>query len=259
MQVVIQVLLLLQAVSCPVVDIQASPTSLSRQSVFNLVRQNGGTPSEAGLLTAISFGPPGGIPESSGNPTVINDTPATGDYSVGLWQINFRGGINQPVSPTRTIGGITYSIAQIQQDLNAQAQAALAILRGTQGSWSALSTQWGGFRQNPAGVSAYGQQLAQTFEGGASTTPLPDTTGGGVTDVGNPTAGLQGTSGTTGTTTQGTTGVQGTANAGGVPPPPTGLNLSFAGSIQHVIFQFLLVIVGIALLLGGIYLLGSHK
>jgi len=57
----------------------------------------------------------------------------------------------------------------------------------------------------------------------------------------------------------GTTGVNTTTNVGGVPPPPTGMNLSFGGSIQHIIFQFLLVLIGIAMLLGGIYLLGSHK
>lgn len=246
------------------VDIQASPTTLTRQQVFNLVRGNGGSPGEAGLLTAISFGPPGGTGESlNGNPTVINDTPSTGDYSVGLWQINFRGGINQPVSPTRAIGGVTYSISQLQQDLGAQARAALAILRGTQGSWSALSTQWGAFRQNPSGVSSYGQQLSSQLTGNEPTS-VPDTTGGTTTDVGNPTSGLQGTSGTdtsTGAGVQGQTGTQGTTQAttGSNVPPSTGLNLSFAGSIQHLIFQFLLVIIGIALLLGGIYLLGSHK
>src|SRR5216684_3748110 len=32
-------------------------------------------------------------PESGYDWTVINDTPATGDYSVGLWQINYLGSL----------------------------------------------------------------------------------------------------------------------------------------------------------------------
>jgi hypothetical protein len=33
-------------------------------------------------------------PESSYDMSVINDTPATGDYSVGLWQINYYGSLH---------------------------------------------------------------------------------------------------------------------------------------------------------------------
>jgi len=225
-----------------VVDIQASPNPLNRSQVYSLVTSNGGSPSEAGLLTAIAFGAPGGPAESSGNQTVINDNPRTGDYSVGIWQINFRGS-NGVVSPTRTVGGTTYTVAGLQGDINAQAQAALSLLRGRGiGNISGLSNEWGAFRWNPSAVLAYAQQLTNQFGGGTT-----DTGGNGQTTV-NPTTGLQTDTGVQGTTT---------ANAGGVPPPPTGLNLSFGGSIQHIIFQFLLIIIAIALLLGGIYLLGS--
>jgi len=41
--------------------------------------------------------------------------------------------------------------------------------------------------------------------------------------------------------------------------PPTGFNLGFTGSLQHIAFQFILLLLAIALLLGGIYLLGSRK
>lgn len=37
-----------------------------------------------------------GGPESSYDYTVINDTPATGDYSVGIWQINYYDGDYAP-------------------------------------------------------------------------------------------------------------------------------------------------------------------
>lgn len=40
--------------------------------------------------------------------------------------------------------------------------------------------------------------------------------------------------------------------------PISGMNLNFGDSVQHVTMQFLLIIVGVALLLGGIYLLGSR-
>lgn len=33
------------------------------------------------------------LAESGGDPSVINDTPSTGDYSVGLWQINYNDGL----------------------------------------------------------------------------------------------------------------------------------------------------------------------
>jgi hypothetical protein len=40
---------------------------------------------------------------------------------------------------------------------------------------------------------------------------------------------------------------------------PTGMNLDFNGTMQHTITQFLLVALAIALLVGGIYLLGGSK
>lgn len=42
---------------------------------------------DAEILAAI------GGPESGYDYTVINDTPATGDYSVGVWQINYLGSL----------------------------------------------------------------------------------------------------------------------------------------------------------------------
>lgn len=40
--------------------------------------------------------------------------------------------------------------------------------------------------------------------------------------------------------------------------PTTGMNLGFSDSIGHITTQFLLVLLGIALLVGGIYLIGSR-
>lgn len=59
-----------------------------------------------------------GISESEGNSTVINNTPATGDYSVGWFQINYFG----PLRASRTA---RYGPPeQLAQDRHAQAAAA---------------------------------------------------------------------------------------------------------------------------------------
>lgn len=104
--------------------------------------------------------------------------------------------------------------------------------------------------QNASADYASFQRAIQNAVGTVLPTTGVTDTGGDTTDTGVTTGGE------TSTTANPTVGA--TANAGGV-PNPTGLNLSFAGSIQHLIFQFLLVIIGIALLLGGVYLIGSKK
>lgn len=78
--------------------------------------------------------------------------------------------------------------------------------------------------------------------------------GGGVTDTQPTETGTVGTGAEAGV--QGTTGLQTTASS---PGEPTKLDLDFSKSIQHSIMQILLVIFGLALLLGGIYLIGSRR
>jgi hypothetical protein len=133
--------------------------------------------------------------------------------------------------------------------LDAQAQSAIALHRSS-GNWYPTWSGAGPAYWNQ--VQAFASQLLGTSTPGNTQIPIP-AMGGGTTDI-NPSVPVQPTTGID-TTTGGQTTVGSSSNI----PPPTGMNLSFGGSIQHIIFQFLLVLVGLALLLGGIYLLGSRK
>src|ERR1035437_6830159 len=84
---------------------------------------NGGTPGWAPLAAGIA------IAESGGNTTSLNNTPATGDYSVGLWQINYYNGLL--ASRTASYG----PPGALQIDANAQAKAAVSL--------SGNGTNWG--------------------------------------------------------------------------------------------------------------------
>ena len=77
--------------------------------------KNGGDPGWAPLMAGIA------IAESGGDTAALNNNPNTGDYSVGLWQINYYGSL----LPGRTA---EYgSPAQLQADPNAQAKAAISL------------------------------------------------------------------------------------------------------------------------------------
>jgi len=88
-----------------------------------------------------------GTAESSRDLTVINDTPATGDYSVGIWQINYYGSLDAGRtaaygSPEQLVtGGIT-----------PQSKAAVGVWRGAGRSFTPWSTYNSG---------AYQQYLSQ--------------------------------------------------------------------------------------------------
>lgn len=130
---------------------------------------------------------------------------------------------------------------------------------GSHGASAAGISNWQGLAN--AVVVPIGSAITGITGGITGTPPssIPTDTGGGTTDIpANPTVGIQGQTGTNATTgVQGQTGAQTTATTAGSGPP---LNLNFAGSLQHIGFQFLLVLIAIAILLGGIYLLGSgHK
>lgn len=71
-------------------DVQIGPvTHLSPADVQALWIRNGGDPSKAILAAAVVFG----AENPAGNAGLVNDTPATGDYSIGLWQINYLGSL----------------------------------------------------------------------------------------------------------------------------------------------------------------------
>ena len=73
--------------------------------------------------------------ESSRDLTVINDTPATGDYSVGCWQINYYGSL---LGPRTAAYGSPEEL--IEGGLDVQANAALGVWRGAGDSWTPWST-----------------------------------------------------------------------------------------------------------------------
>ncbi|SRR5258708_10096851 len=77
-----------------------------------------------------------GSAESSLDLAVINDTPATGDYSVGVWQINYYGSLY--ASRARQFGT---PCQLVNSGLGGQARAALAIA-DTQGytAWSTYNS-----------------------------------------------------------------------------------------------------------------------
>ena len=112
-----------------------SPVSLSFAQLEGLWIRNGGSPALAPVMAAIA------IAESEGDPNSLNDNATTGDYSVGLWQINYFGGLMQ--SRTAAYG----SPAQLQQNPDAQARAAIDLAGNGQGlgNWSTYSS--GVYRQ----------------------------------------------------------------------------------------------------------------
>jgi len=89
--------------------------AMSFGDIENLWIQNGGAPAKAPLFAAIA------LAESGGDATALNNNPATGDYSVGLWQINYYDGLLQ--SRTAQFG----PPASLQGNANAQAKAAIAL------------------------------------------------------------------------------------------------------------------------------------
>ena len=114
------------------------PASSNQQLTYGQVEQlwinAGGSASLAPLMAAIAKA------ESGLNPTSLNDTPSTGDYSVGLWQINYYNGML--ASRTRQFG----SPQDLLADPAKQAAAAVAIYREQGlGAWSTYSS--GAYRQ----------------------------------------------------------------------------------------------------------------
>lgn len=67
---------------------KSAPTgALSFSQLEALYIQAGGSRKLAPTMAAIA------LAESSGHPNALNDNPSTGDYSVGLWQINYYGAL----------------------------------------------------------------------------------------------------------------------------------------------------------------------
>lgn len=215
----------------------ATVGNLNINQVFNLLLRNGATQREAATLAGISVWEAGGGNPNSINPLAINNNASTMDYSVGLFQYNFRAGnfnSSNPMASTR--GG--YTPGDLLGNLDVQAQSALALLRGSASGFG----NWTTYNAHFASIQGFVNQLLNGRE--TSDITVPSDTG-----VQSTTTTTDTTSPTTVTTTTGSNPSQ----------PSTTTNLNLADSIQHTIIQFLLVLIGISMLLGGIYLLGSKR
>jgi hypothetical protein len=128
-----------------------SPTTLSYQQIENLWIQNGGPPSAAPIMAAIAEA------ESGGNTQSLNNTPSTGDYSVGLWQINYFDGML--AGRTAEYG----SPSQLQADPNLQAKAAISLYGGGGGlsNWTTYTS--GAYKKYLNGANA---SAASAINGG---------------------------------------------------------------------------------------------
>jgi hypothetical protein len=113
--------------------VQLGPvTHLSAADVEALWVNNGGDPSKALTAAAIVFS----SENPAGNAGLVNDTASTGDYSVGLWQINYAGDLLS--TRTAQFG----SPEALAADPNLQARAAIAMsANGT--NWQAWGPDFG--------------------------------------------------------------------------------------------------------------------
>jgi Lysozyme like domain len=147
---------------------------LSPDEIEKLWVQNGGHPIVAPVAAAIAMAESGGDTES------LNDTPATGDYSVGLWQINYYNGLRD--SRTKKYG----TPEQLLADPNRQAKAAIDI-SGNGGNFSPWTTYTtGAYRQylSAATVDLSNVSVIGGTELVGAVQPAP--VGGGPTVAGKP-------------------------------------------------------------------------
>lgn len=103
---------------------------LSFAQLEGLWRKAGGSAALAPIMAAIS------LAESGGNTASLNNTASTGDYSVGLWQINYYG--NLYGSRSARYG----TPAQLAADPLAQAKAAVSLAAGGRGlsNWTTYTS-----------------------------------------------------------------------------------------------------------------------
>lgn len=150
---------------------------LTYSQIAQLWTSQGGDPTLAPVMAAIAMA------ESGGHTGVVNDTPSTGDYSVGLWQINYFG--NLAPGRTQQFG----SPDQLGGDPASQARAAIALAGdgGGLSNWSTYTS--GAYKQylNGGGSSSSGGSGAVDagFTGAPASWWNPLSWGSGVDAIGN--------------------------------------------------------------------------
>jgi len=196
-----------------------------------LWEQAGGNPLWAPVAAGIA------LAESGGNSTSLNNNPSTGDYSVGLWQINYYGEL--ATSRTQQFGSPT----SLQSNPLAQAKAAVA-LSGNGATWQ----PWAG---DPVGNAA----LSSTQP--MSAAQVQSILSGAGRSTGGAAAGTTQTATLTSSSTA--FGISTTP-----PSPPSGVNaLNPAADLVWVaqfgawsIFTALVFVFGLILILLGLLMLG---
>jgi hypothetical protein len=148
-----------------------------------------------------------------------------------------------------TPAGLDYWLQQVAKSASGLSgrSAISAIVNGFERPREDLAA--GEINNASADYTSFQQQIANAVgigTGGATTDTTPAVTG--------TSAGVSGETGV-----QGQPALQSSATSGSNPSQPTSATLNFSDTIQHSIMQFLLVLVGLVLLLGGIYLIGSKS
>lgn len=102
-----------------------APQYITWNAAYAAMNSLGQTPEDCAVYAAIAQA------ESGLDVTVINDTPGTGDYSVGLWQINYYGSLYGPRAAA-------YGTPQqlVQGGVTKQALAAISVGAGGFTPWS---------------------------------------------------------------------------------------------------------------------------
>lgn len=205
---------------------------------YQLALQAGFTGQQAVTATAISIAENG-----SGNPSLPSGKNDNGTFDLGLWQIN-SSWFNQ-------FGG-----QQALTDPLTNAKAAFAVfkLQGFNAWCTFYPTGCGGANAGNPRVAANWQAALARANAVVAGGGAGDTTDTNPPETANPTT----SDNATADTTTGAT-AQPSASVGSNPSQPGVNQLNFSGSIQHSVVQILLVLVGVAILLGGIYLVGSGK
>ena len=141
--------------------------------------KSGGDAKLAPVMAAVA------LAESNGNPAALNNNPKSGDFSVGLWQINYFGNLSGP----RTA---RYGAWQQQLNPYSNVKAAVDLAQGGRGldNWSTfksgayvpyLKQVPGGNTVNPSSGIASGQRTLYPWDTSFWTSPFYG--GGGVGDT----------------------------------------------------------------------------
>ena len=151
---------------------------LTFSQIENLWTNNGGDPRWAPLMASIAEAESNG-----GHPGVLNDTPSTGDYSVGLWQINYFQSLMLPRTQSYGAPSVLWN------DPNAQAKAAISIFANGAGAgaWQGDNT-WKVWKANGAPMYPTQAQLANWGAPTGSSGGVPYT-GGNAGGAGSTTGG----------------------------------------------------------------------